>query len=260
MRYEGIFWGWGRLRRPAVAAWRCSLAASALALALGLSACESTQEKSARLEHQAKHVTLAQKGLSIAKASTVVKVLSTVVVRSSEAAAVAVTVRNDSGQALQHLPLALTVRGADGQRLYENNSAGLESALVSIPSLPAHATLTWVDDQVPANGQPATASAEVGEASAIQGAPAQTAISGLHPIEDPNNGNGAAGAVENRSNVAQTNLTVFVIARRGGRIVAAARAVLPSLGPHASLPFQAFLVGSPAGATLEAVAPATTFG
>jgi hypothetical protein len=258
-RDEGEDLGWGRLRRPAVAAWRCSLAAAGLALGLGLSACESTQEKSARLERQAKHVALGQRGLQIAKASTVVKVLSATVVRDSEGAAVAVTVRNDSGRALRELPLAVTVRGTSGQVLYENNAAGLESALVSIPSLAAHGTLTWVDDQVPANGEPTTATAEVGEARKPAGPPPAIAISGLHPVEDPNNGAGAGGTVSNRSGVAQTNLPVFVIALRGGRVVAAARAVLPSLGPHSSLRFQAFLVGSPHGGTLQASAPPSSF-
>ena len=45
----------------------------------------------------------------------------------------------------------------------------------------------------------------------------------------------------------QQNLIVYVLARRGGQVVAAGRAVLPEVGAGASLPFQAFLVGSPSG-------------
>jgi hypothetical protein len=53
---------------------------------------------------------------------------------------------------------------------------------------------------------------------------------------------------------------VYGLARRGGRIVAAGRAVLPEVAANASAPFQAFLVGAPQGATLEASAPPTTLG
>ncbi len=223
---------------------------------MGASGCESTQEKSAQLEREATHVTLAQSGLHIAKPSRVVTVLATTVLRGSEGAAVAVTVRNASARTLRGVPLAVSVQSAAGQSLYENNSPGVEAPLVSIPSLPAHATLTWVDDQVPANGKPARATARVGEAGSVAAAPPRIVVSGLHAIDDSGSGAGAAGTVENRSTVAQSDLAVFVVARRGGQIVAAARAVLPSLAARASAQFQAFLVGDARGATLEASAPA----
>jgi hypothetical protein len=193
--------------------------------------------------------------VQISRPSTLVKVLSVTVVHGSEAAAVAVTVRNESGRALRELPLAVKVRSGSGQMLYENDGAGLESALASIPFLAGHATLTWVDDQVPANGEPTSATAEVGEGHTTVGAVPALTVSGLHPIEDPTNGAGAGGTILNRSATAQTNLPVFVLARRGGRIVAAARAVIPSLAAGASAPFQAFLIGEPHGATLQADAP-----
>jgi hypothetical protein len=251
--------GEGRLRRPAVAAKRLSLASIAVALSVGGGACESTQQESARLERQAKRTTPARDGLRIARPSRLVKVLAATVVRDSEGAAVAVTVHNDSGTALRGVPVAIAVHAADGRTVFENDSPGLEAALVSVPSLPAHATLTWVDDQAPVDGEPSKVAAKVGEAPAVSALP-QIAISGLHAIDDPDNGPGAAGTVRNRSRVAQTDLVVFVVARRGGRVLAAARAVLPSLPAGASASFQAFLVGDPRGARLEASAPAGTLG
>ena len=44
-----------------------------------------------------------------------------------------------------------------------------------------------------------------------------------------------------------------------GKIVAAGRAVLAEVKPGTSVPFQAFFVGDPKGAKLEASAPATTW-
>jgi hypothetical protein len=52
---------------------------------------------------------------------------------------------------------------------------------------------------------------------------------------------------------------VYAIARKGGRIVAAGRAVLPEVGQGASVPFQAYFVGDPKGARIEATAPPSTF-
>jgi hypothetical protein len=52
---------------------------------------------------------------------------------------------------------------------------------------------------------------------------------------------------------------VYAVARKGGRIVAAGRAVLPEVAPGASIPFQAYFVGNPSGARIQASAPATSF-
>jgi hypothetical protein len=59
--------------------------------------------------------------------------------------------------------------------------------------------------------------------------------------------------------VAQHHLVVFAVARKGGRIVASGRAVLPEVPPGASVPFQVYFVGDPSGAQIETSAPATTF-
>jgi hypothetical protein len=227
-------------------------------VALALSGCETTQEESAKLEKSAKHVTLSSKGLSIAHASSQVQVLEATVVRDSEGAAVAVTVRNSTSHALPSVPIAITVKDAHGQTLYQNNTPGLEAGLTSISSLPAHGSITWVDDQVPSSGEPAGVSAVVGEASAASGPEPRIEVAGLHSSEETSGE--TAGTVRNRSKVAQQKLVVYVIAHRAGRIVAAGRAILPEVSAGASVPFQAFLVGSPAGAALEASAPASTPG
>jgi hypothetical protein len=240
------------------------LRAAALVLAaLALGGCETTAEKSARLERAAQRAgsgSLSKTGLSITRESTDVKVLGATVVRSSEGAAAVVTLRNDSSRALHTIPIAITVAGAGGATLFRNDAPGLQAALVSVSSLPAHGELAWVDDQVPANGAPASVRASVGQAPGQTGALPQLAVVGLHAIEDPSNGAGAAASVHNGSPIAQRNLVVFVVARRAGRVVAAGRAVLPEVPARGSAPFQAFLIGDPRGAALQASAPATTLG
>jgi hypothetical protein len=229
-----------------------------LLIALALSGCESTQEESAKLEKTAKHFTLAHKGLTIAHASTQVQVLSAAVVHDAEGAAAAITVRNSSSRTLSSVPIAITVRGAHGQTLYQNNVPGLEAGLTQISSLAPHGSVTWVDDQVTASGAPASVTAIAGEAPVASGPEPQIEVQGTH-LAEASTGE-TAGTVRNRSSVTQQHLVVYVTARRAGTIVAAGRAVLAEVAPGASVPFQAFLVGSATGAQLQASAPATTFG
>ncbi len=232
--------------------------ATLVLVALALSGCETTQEESAKLEKTAKHFALARRGLTIAHASTQVHVLGATVVHSSEGAAAAVTVTNTSSHALRSVPIAITVRSASGQRVYQNNAPGLEAGLTSISSLPAHDTVTWVDDQVPTTGGPASVSAIAGVAPAGSGPEPQIEVQGVHLAEAATGE--ISGTVRNRSNVTQQHLVVYALARRAGMIVAAGRAVLAEVAAGASVPFQAFLVGAPAGAKLEASAPASTPG
>jgi len=233
-------------------------ALAALALALTLSGCETTQEESAKLEKTAKHFVLAHRGLTIAHASTQVHVSAATVVHSSEGAAAVVTVTDTSSHALRSVPIAITVKSAHGQTVYQNNAPGLEAALTEISSLPAHGTVTWVDDQVPTTGGPASVSAIAGEALTGSGPEPRIEVQGVH-LAEATTGE-TSGTVRNRSNVTQQHLVVYVIARRGATIVAAGRAILTEVAPGASVAFQAFLAGTPAGAKLEASAPATTFG
>jgi hypothetical protein len=231
----------------------------AVALAGSLSGCETTAGKSARLERTAHRARPVERGLTITKQSTDVRVLGTVLVQGDEGAAAVVTLRNNSGHTLKDVPIAITVTDARGSTLFQNNTPGLEAALTSLASLAAHGEATWIDDQVQASGTPASVSAIVGVGPSANGSAPRIEVQGVHASEE-GGGAGATGTVRNRSGVTQQNLVVYVLARRAGKIVAAGRAVLPEVGAGASLPFQAFFVGSPAGTHLEASAPATTFG
>lgn len=234
-------------------------AASALVLAVTLSACETTAEKSAKLERAAHHTRLAEKGLTITKPSADVRVLSATIVHGREGNAAVITLSNTSARALRAVPIAITVKDAHGATLFQNDTAGLEPALTSLGSLAAHGRATWIDDQILTSGTPASVSATVGEAPSVSGALPRIEVRGVHASEEGGT-QGAAGTVRNASSVVQQSLVVYVLARRGDKVVAAGRAVLPEVGAGASLPFQAFLQGDLSGAQLEASAPTTTFG
>jgi hypothetical protein len=238
------------------------LAALAL-VALVLTACESNQERSARLEkierpreeEAAKRRELAQRALTITRESIKVKVIATAVVHGSEGAAAIVSLRNDSSTSLRDVPIRITVRSASGASVYTNATPGLSPTLLSVALLPAHDVVTWIDDQVQASGIPASVSAQVGEGTPATGAIPRLSVEGAHLSEAQ-----AEGNVVNHSAVAQQELVVDALARRGGRIVAAGRAVLAQAAAGSSTPFQIFFVGDPSGTQLEVSAPATTSG
>ncbi len=233
-------------------------AAGLLLLALVLGGCENNIERSAHLAKLAQHRHhVLQAGLSITHLSADVKVVKTAVVQSSEGAAAVVLVRNISPHTLISVPIAITVKGASGRTLFQNNGRGLEAGLTSIGSVPAHAEATWVDDQVQASGTPKSVGAIVGVAPVAGGPVPKIEVLGVHQSEEGGSA-GAAGTVRNRSGIAQQSLVVDVLARRGASIVAAGRSVLPEVAPGASVPFQTFLVGAPAGAKLEASAVPTS--
>jgi hypothetical protein len=229
-----------------------------LPVALALGGCESSQERSAQLQREAKHVVgAAARGLSIARASADVKVLGTQVLHDSEGSAVLVTVQNTSTHALRDVPLAVTLRDASGAVLYSNDAPGLEAGLTSVALLAPGARFTWIDDQVQGAGTPASATALAGEAAAASGPAPQLRLSGVHATEAPEAG--VAGTVDNESSVIQHGLVVYGLARRGGKVVAAGRAVLSEVPAHGSSPFQVLFIGSAQGAKVQASAPATTF-
>jgi hypothetical protein len=233
----------------------------ALALvAFALSGCESSQEKSAKLERQAKlHPVAAQTpGLSIARTSRDVKVLSATVLGGSEGDAVVVKLENTSSHALANVPLQITVRDSAGASVYTNTAAGLGHTLISAPLLGPHGQLVWVDDQVQASGRTAASvTARAWEAPSASGALPRISVHAVKPFEDQVNGVGAEGEVVNGSQITQKELVVYAVASKGGRIVAAGRAILPQAPPGATR-FQVFFVGEPKGASLQVAAPPTT--
>lgn len=241
------------------------LAAAFAAAALALTGCETNVQRSAKLEKAALKERLAHpqatlKGVLVTRENPQVKVVRTDVVHDENGVAAVVVLRNESAKTLRNAPIAITVNDAKGAVLYQNNSPGLDTTLVAVPLLKPHAATIWIDDQIQAAGVPAKVSARVGEAQTASSTLPTVSLSGVHTFEDPSNGVGAEGTVTNSSKVAQQKLVVYVVGRRGGRIVAAGRAVLPEVPAGQRAPFQVFFIGKPQGARLEANAPPTTAG
>ncbi len=238
-----------------------ALALAALAAA-GLSACETTQEKSARLEKialkKAANLPLGAKGLKISSPSRQLQVLDAVALHSSEGSAVAVQLRNRSGRAQAVVPVLITVTGADGASVYSNSTPGLATSLVAASYVPAHGTVVWVDDQIQASAPAKGVKTVLGEGKPAPGAAPKIEVTAWHLEHEPGGIALVAGKVANRSTVGQRELVVTAVADRGGHTVAAGRSVIPELAAGETGSFQIFLVGSDSGAKLTvAVTPST---
>ena len=251
----------GRLDGPSRRVWRARSVTAALGVGLvvvTLCGCQSTQERSAELQRQAKHDVLASQSVAVTKESPSVKVLQSTVIHSSSGTAVVVALRNTSTHTLKNAPIEVTVRDAHGSVLYQNNASGLEPSLSTVSLLLPGQETIWVDDQVTTSGTPATASALVGEGTQVSGSIPQLNIAGAHLSAE-----GEAtfsGGVANHSHTTQQNLVVYAVARRGVKVVAAGRAVLPEVpAAGTNVAFQIYFVGDPSNAQISTSAPATTF-
>lgn len=235
-------------------------AAGCVCAALALTGCESTQTRSARLKANASSQAVEQ-GLQITRDNPDVRVEAATVLtdpRSKRSAAV-ITLHNTSGRLAAALPLVFELRDAGGQDVYTNASPGAAGDLVTVPSLAPGERLTWVNDAITGVAGARSVAARVGvpaQPATVPRAP-RLRVGKVHLRTDPVDGLTAVGRVVNLSTVTQERLVIFAHATRGGRVVAAGRAIVPILKPGAKgATFTVFFVGNPRGAKLELQAPA----
>ena len=226
-------------------------------VAAALSACESTEEKSARIAREGRRAFTDNKTLRVDR-SRDLKVARTAVVRGDGGAiAAAVEIRNAGARAQRDVPVLIDVRGSGGTSLYKNDTVGLQPALQRLVSVRAHGTAWWVNDQVTAASPPRRVVAEVGAAHAAAAIPALS-------IENPHfdgdaTGRFLTGRVVNPTNRLLKQVPVFAVALKGDRVVAAGRAFVTKLLPKGArkrASFRIYFVGDPRGARVAlTVAP-----
>jgi hypothetical protein len=231
-----------------------------LVLAVALCGCESTQQKSAQLAKQPRSVAQ-ERGVVVKRANPAVRVLRTAVVRDRYGTAVAVQLRLRGRHPQAQLPIAFDVAGAGGKPLYTNDLPGLAASLTHVALLRPGRSVWWVNDQVQADGA-RRAKARVGAASVKASATALARAPRLEPaalrLDEDSSGSFTRGVLRNRSKIEQRNVTVFAIAERGNRVVAAGRAGIERLKARGKASFKVFWIGDPKGARLRVFAPPTT--
>jgi hypothetical protein len=232
--------------------------ALACAAAVALGGCQSTVQKAKKVAASSA-AAFGGPAHGVDATDATIKVLASTIVRDANGTAVVVELRNTGSRVVGNAPIDVDLRDRAGKSVFRNDAAGLAASLTHVPALPAGARVTWVDDQVTPTATPRRVIVRVGRGRpGVDAAPAPTAsraaLSG-----DPTSGIQASGTVRNPSEVALRDVTVSVVARRDGRIVAAGRAVVDRLAPEQSAPYHAYLIGDPGHSRLQigaAVQPA----
>ena len=238
-----------------------SLIALALALAGSaamLTACETTQETSQRLSHGARKL-LDVQGLKITRLNATVKVVARTVLRDANGVAVVVFVRN-SGAAQAKVPVGIALRDANGRPLYSNSIPGLDPSLTSLPVIGRGEKTFWVNNQIQTSKPPRAMTARVG----VAGAPAPKSLPRMElshlKLGRDTSGVFARGIVANRSKIVQRRLVISCVSRRGGRAVAAGRAIVDRLNPAPTpkpVTFRVYFIGAARSGQLRCAAPPT---
>jgi hypothetical protein len=237
---------------------RTAVVAGVVLAAVALGGCESSFEQSARLEKQG-GVSQSEKGLSISDKNNDVTVADTELVTDENGTAVVVSLKSTAKSEQVNVPIALDVLDKQKASVFKNDTPGLEPSLTEADVVPPGDS-EWVNDQIQAAGEPATAKATVGEPK--QAPPAELpklTVSDVKIQNDATSGVLASGKVTNESKVEQTKLVISGIARDGKKLVAAGRAVLPKLKPGKSGVFRIFFIGDPRKGKLTVLAPPSTF-
>jgi len=229
-------------------------------LTVTASACESTQEESAKLGREGGPAAAGPGALKLGAVNHGVRVAAATLLSGEGRTAVAVKLTATTPRAQLDVPLLVNVTGAGGKVLYTNGTGGAEASLQRIALLRPHMAEWWVDDQVIAASGASGVKVRVGTgAPAPRGAQPELATTATH-LGVQSGLSVLSGRLVNHSHTAQSKVPVFAVALRGGKPVAAGRAVVSDLAgrPGASAPFQVFLVGKAAGTTVQLTAVPTS--
>jgi hypothetical protein len=240
------------VRTPAV------IGAAVLA-ATALSACQSTQDKAAIVRKQGENALAGRHGLKITAINPDVKVLGKTILHDANGTAVVVELHNTGKQAEAQVPIGIELADAKGKKIFANDAPGLEPALVSVPLVRTGKDTFWVHNQIIAATAPSKLVVKVGVAKStdIPAQPPHITLSNIK-LDKDDSGAFVTGVVHNRSKVTQKRITIFCVAKKGGRIVAAGRAVVDKLSPSPTpkpIRFSVYFIGNPAGATLDFSVP-----
>lgn len=228
------------------------LAIALAGVALVVTGCESTQDKSAKIAAELGPVKQ-EKGLKITTQSKDVEVVSSTLLTDPNGSAVVVRLRNSSNEDLVGVPIAIDVLDAKGKSVYRNDIPGIEPALAAVPFVPADGETEWVHDQVLATGKPAKVEVKVGEGGMpFSGEPPRISVSDPKLEGDPYSGVLAGGNVENESGEDVERLLLYAVATEGGKVVAAGRgAIEPLKAKPKPVPYNIYFIGDPSGADVE---------
>ncbi|MHB8241017.1 MAG: hypothetical protein ACYDHN_03405 [Solirubrobacteraceae bacterium] len=220
-----------------------------------VSACESTEQESARIGREGQQAASAGE-LKLGALNHHVRVSDVTLVSVGGRMAVAAKLTASATRAQADVPVGVDIVGAGGKTLYSNTTSGVEASLQHVGLLRPHQPTWWVDDQVLTSQHATAVKVRVGSGSG--GHTARTASLGTASVHTHSQGGVTvvAGRLVNHSRVAPGEVAIYAVALKGKRVVAAGRGTVASLPGRSgsSAPFQVFLVGSATGANVELTA------
>ncbi len=237
---------------------RAGTAALRIAAAVAvLCGCASTVDKANKIAVGGQ-AAFSQRGVHVTRVDPAFKIVGTSVLQDQNGAAVVLDIRFGGRAPSTGAPIFLNVLARNGTSVFTNTTAGIEPSLAHLPLVSPGERFLWVNDQVQPSGKPTKALARIGPGLPVTSPPPRLQIGPVTLTEDPTSGAEASGKVHNASAITQAHLVVFAVARRGGRVVAAGRAILTRVPPQKSVPFHVFFIGDPRGAQLSVSAPPTS--
>lgn len=238
---------------------RVAAAGVAALVVLPLAGCTTTQERSANLAKNAEKAAEAKR-FQVGRTNPDVKVVSVTTIPGDSANAVVVKLENRSSTTQVVVPVALDLYDAKDTSIYTNRVDGLDQALNNIEVVPP-GTSWWLNNQVPTTKAART---RVRVGTSRTATPASIPEMRVSPLKFTEDGGVKVGRgkIENLSTIEQRRLTIFAVALKGGKPVAAGRAVIEKLGPKGGkkVGFSIYFNGDPTGAQLEISAPPSILG
>ncbi len=117
-------------------------------MGVSLSACESTEQESAKLNQEGQQLLAGQGALKLGAVNHSVKISDVSLLTSSGRAAVAMRLTGTSTSGQVNVPVLVNVSGPGGKLLYSNETGGLEASLQHVSLPRTGQPVWWVDDQV----------------------------------------------------------------------------------------------------------------
>jgi hypothetical protein len=236
-----------------------SLFVLGLAVVAFASGCETTQEKSAKLEVTGQEAATEGK-IELKRTNRDLEVVDEQLLTDQYGSAVVLKVRNRSDKGQVSVPVQIDVKDRKGKSVFRNDQEGLEDGLLNLQIIGPGETTWWVNDQVLATGKPAKFDYELGPpAGKYPGKVPEIVVSKPKLENDPTSGIFVTGTVVNKSAIEQESLLLYAVAVKSGRVVAAGRGGIPKLKANGKkTPYNIFFIGNPKSAKLEVFATPTT--
>lgn len=255
------------LAKPTGTRWRRALTGLVMAggvawLGVALSGCVSTEQKATWLHVEDARIIARQRPTVVTRPGGQVRVIGVTLLRAGGRLAIAVELRNLTGQAVNDVPISVGVRTRGGARVYLNRASELDYFKTHVAVIPARGSLTWVftgRGRRGLEGRPfALAGSEsdppVTVARSIPALRARVATAAV-----PAGSHALRVTVTNLSSIPQVGLQVYAFAGDGGHYSAAGSATVASLATGQSTTTRVDLVGRVHGAQLQLEALPTLF-